>query len=195
MNARIKILICAVFVAGCGGQSSSPEANKNLIMHRLQAGEAEADGWYTAKSSDGGFTVHLPAKFNDFSMRLDGPAADKLGHAVGGNFMPGKIKFAAVRAPLVKPFKDADEFFADGLSQFEKGGNLKSKRRHEVLGYPAMDVHLVQGASEAFSRTLFLKDGNLLLIVDQQGDGKINPADVEKFFNSLTIETPVLYPN
>jgi hypothetical protein len=35
-------------------------------MHRLQAGTADASGWYPARSTHGKFSVLMPAKFNDF---------------------------------------------------------------------------------------------------------------------------------
>ena len=42
-------------------------AQPTLVMHRQMAGEADADGWYPARSTRGGFSVRLPAQFNDFS--------------------------------------------------------------------------------------------------------------------------------
>src|SRR5690349_16387402 len=56
------------------GQNLPP----GMTMHRLQAGEPDASGWLTAASTEGGFSVRLPLKFNDFTLLEPDPTAPTL---------------------------------------------------------------------------------------------------------------------
>src|SRR5688572_32703673 len=62
VTMAMSIAIATVLTTAC---AASPPS---LVMHRKLAGEADADGWYTARSTKGGFSVRLPAQFNDFSI-------------------------------------------------------------------------------------------------------------------------------
>jgi hypothetical protein len=45
-----------------------------MVYHRLMAGEPDTEGWYPAASTEGGFSVRLPAKFQDFTLpTIKGP--------------------------------------------------------------------------------------------------------------------------
>lgn len=63
MRMRLPGLVLATLLA-----SACTSAEASLVMHRKLAGEADAGGWYPARSTQGGFAVSLPAQFNDFTV-------------------------------------------------------------------------------------------------------------------------------
>ena len=171
------------------GSSSDGAEEARPVMHRIQAGEPEADQWFTAKSTEGNFTVRLPARFNDFTVLSNKDGTEKRFHVLGC-VQPGKVKFSAVRGLKLNPKADADSILDEFGKTFEKKGMLKSKKKHQCAGYPAMDAHIEGNGAHAYMRQIILPKESIMMIVDQQGSGKIVEADVEKFFASLKIDKP-----
>jgi hypothetical protein len=116
LHLRLKsIAVSVAMVAACAAQNPP-----KTTMHRIQAGQLGADGWTLARSTEGGFAVKLPVKFNDFTM-----INRNLSEAVAYSFtLTGKneagIKFTATRTTFRKASDAEDQFRRlqqGGLSQ------------------------------------------------------------------------------
>jgi hypothetical protein len=182
------VFVLAVGIAGCQDRAAPNRAdvlnNPALTMHRLQAGFAEADGWYTARSTEGRFIVRVPYPFNDFTINMTEREGAKV-FAVGC-VTPGGVKFSAVRSLKKTPGETTDSIFAGLVAISEKNGATTTKR-HEYFGHAALDVH-TKSKKNFFVRSVVLSDESIMMIVDPQGNDDSTPADVEKFFNSLRID-------
>jgi hypothetical protein len=149
----------------------------SLVMHRQLAGEAGADGWYLARSTKGGFSVRLPAQFNDFSI----PAARQdNGHLAELDVVGTKIedtgKFSAtcIRYLDKAPGKDAI------LAPFEDMG-----------GTPFKDVHgegVHVRAPEGATRVYALPGRTCLLVVEVYDDEVVTPEVIGQFFESFALD-------
>lgn len=88
--ARIPLLLCL----GALALGASPDAS-SVEMHRKGAGDPDASGWSTARSAAGRFTVAVPGRFDDFSVKdtaRDG--APQTAHVIGAQVKG--VRYAAV---------------------------------------------------------------------------------------------------
>src|SRR4030095_4903909 len=94
----LRSLLLAALLSGTLTISAFAQATPpGMKMHRVQAGEPDASGWMIATSTEGGFSVRLPLKFNDFTLEeSDAKAATLRSFIVGTKSQEG-IKFSATR--------------------------------------------------------------------------------------------------
>jgi hypothetical protein len=147
---RVGIHACLALVAASTFELSlAQDKPPGLVMHRTQAGEQGADGWFLAQSTKGQFTLKLPVKFNDFSM---GPMALTTGgvaesHSVGGTDQGTGAKFSMTCmryvqgvptvAPAVKKWKPITHQGCNGYAHSgtgaEKGRKTEGMMRAFVV--------------------------------------------------------------
>jgi hypothetical protein len=160
-----------------------------MTIHRIQAGKAEADGWYSAVSTNGFFSVRLPIPFNDFSNpgRDDGTG---ICHSIGSRSREG-IKFSATRTPILKPRNSIRDFLNEFADGFEQMGKLTEKKFLMVNGYETLDCTAKDKAVTVQFRVIGLPDGGLLLMVEYPNKMAGDPTKqiVAKFFDSAKILT------
>jgi hypothetical protein len=161
-----------------------------MTMHRIQAGEPDASGWMVAASTQGGFTVRLPLKFNDFTIaEQDAKAAARQTFTVGARSQEG-IKFTATRIAYRKGAESARHFF----SQFEKGQGLgvtpEQVTPQRIGERRAVDLVLRRGSDVSYQRVVLLESDLLLMTVEAP---RSHDATVQQyttpFFDSLTVTT------
>lgn len=158
--------------------------NDRLVMHRIQAGTPDKNGWYDARSTGGKFRVRLPLPFNDYAVR--GTSDEPPVWAIGSKSSEG-FKFSAVRTS--KAVKDpAGELDRFSKSTFQ-GGATAAVRRLDHRGLPGVELEVKGKVTSAFMRELVLKDGVLLLTVEYPTERKAEIAAlVPIFFGSVVVE-------
>lgn len=171
MDMRLIRLVVATLVA-----VACTSAEASLVMHRKLAGEADTTGWYPARSTNGGFSVSLPAQFNDFtvpaSKLTNGYEAeiDVVGTQIKdvGKFSASCFRYVG-KAPgkdeIIKPF--AGKGSTPFKDAYGEGVQLRSKD-----GYTK--VYAIPGRS-------------CLLIVEVYDAEVVTDAVVEQFFSSFEI--------
>jgi len=166
------------------GQNLPP----GMTMHRLQAGEPDASGWLTAASTEGGFSVRLPLKFNDVTLLESDPKAPTLRtFTVGAKSQQG-IKFSATRIVYRKGADSAKYFF----SRFEKGQDLGSTPEnvtpHSIGGRRTVNLTLKKASAVSYQRAVLLDSDLLLTIVEspRSYDATAHQLAVS-FFDSLVV--------
>lgn len=178
-------LLCMVAPLTALSQASRPA----LSMHRTQVGEPDSTGWMVAASTDGGFSVQLPLKFNDFTVTETDPKSAALRtHVVGAKSQEG-IKFTASRIVYRKAADSAKSFF----SKFEKAGSRSSRPRGplQVAGRKAVDSAERKGNAVVYQRAVLLESDLLLMIVEAPREHEALVEGLTKrFFDSLRISTP-----
>jgi len=128
---------------------------EGLEMHRMGAGTLGPDGWTTAASTNGGYSVRLPCLFNDFTFRSRTESvtqADVLGCGHDG------MKFMAMRG------QDRDA--AAGQMIFERPIPSATSTRFTYRGLPGIAHHLQNATSCAASQSVRTKAGTILLSVE-----------------------------
>lgn len=144
--------------AGLGVEVDFGERGK-LLMYRSQVNQPGPDGWQTARSTQGEFSVEIPLPYNDFRER--GPGRDGVeveSHVIGGK-TPGKLSWAATCVIRV------DHTLQPGA---EKPGTDRS----ELVGDPV----------KAETRVLQFKDRTCLLVVEAQGADPLAPKEARRRF-------------
>jgi len=124
------------------GAALSQAMPAGMTMHRLQAGEPDATGWMLAKSTDGGFSVRLPLKFNDFTLAESDPKAPVLRTLTVGAKSQEGIKFSATRIVYRKGAESARHFFARFEQGLDLGSPPQSVTPHTFKGRRAVDIVL-----------------------------------------------------
>jgi len=172
VSASIAAMIMAIaMVTACAASQPS------LVMHRQLAGEAGADGWYPARSTKGGFSVRLPAQFNDFSIpasRQDNGHVAEL-DVVGTKIQDiGKFTATCIRYLDKGPGKDAI------LAPFKGMGGTPFKDAHGE----GVDVRAPEGATKVYA----LPGRTCLLVVEIYDDEVVTPEVIGQFFGSFTLD-------
>lgn len=184
MFLAFAVSVMSIFPALC---QTLPQG---MTMHRVQAGEPDASGWVTAASTEGGFSVRLPLKFNDFSLTEPDPNAPTLRtFTVGAKSQEG-IKFSATRIVYRKGAESAKYFF----SRFEKGQDLgstpESLTPHSVGERRTVDLTLKKPSAVAYQRAVLLNSDLLLMIVESPRSHETTAQQlVGPFFDSLVVGT------
>ncbi len=141
-----------------------------LEMHRLQAGELDATGWAVARSTYGRFSVSLPGKFNDYSVKdkaKDG--TPQTAHTVGMK-TPSGIRVVAMT--LVREDGRVDSRF---LHDFDKAiAGTVGARRLTQAGMPGVEIVGVRGRVTTVLRAFAGTHQVYLLSVEYP-----NPAEPE----------------
>jgi hypothetical protein len=156
-------------------------------MHRMQAGEPDAEGWMLAVSTEGGFSVRLPLKFNDFTLESEPNDATARIFVVGGKSQEA-IRFSATRLTYRKGAEAAGQYFAN----FEKGQGLDTKPERitpqRVGDRPAVDIVLKRPADVSYQRVVRLQADLLLMVVEapRDHDATVQPL-IGPFFDSLVV--------
>lgn len=173
-SALIVMMIAMTVVMPMACAASQPA----LVMHRQLAGEAGADGWYLARSTKGGFSVRLPAQFNDFSIpasRQDNGHMAEL-DVVGTKIQDiGKFTATCIRYLDKAPGKDAI------LAPFKGMGGTPFK---DAQG-EGVRVHSPEGDTKVYALP-----GRTCLLVVEVYDGQVVTAEVvEQFFGSFELDS------
>ena len=171
MNIRLPGLVLASLLA-----TACTSAEASLVMHRKLAGEADANGWYLAQSTQGGFAVRLPAQFNDFSVpvsRLDN--GYEAGIDVVGTQIKDVGKFSASCFRYVGKAPGRDEIVAP----FAGKGSTAFKDAH------GEGVQLRTDAG--YTKVYAIPGRSCLLIVEVYDAEVVTDAVVEQFFASFEL--------
>jgi hypothetical protein len=162
-----------------------------MKMHRIQAGEPDASGWMIAASTEGGFSVRLPLRFNDFTIvEPDLKGQTLRTFTVGAKSQEG-IKFSATRIAYRKGAESAKYFF----SRFEKGQGLglspERVTARRIGERRAVDLVLKRASDVSFQRAVLLESDLLLMIVESPlGQAATAEPFVAPFFDSLVVGAP-----
>jgi hypothetical protein len=159
-----------------------------MTMHRIQADEPAASGWMVAASTEGGFSVRLPLKFNDFTIAECDPKAPVMRAFVVGTKSQEGIKFSATRIAYRKGAESAKYFF----SRFEKGpdsGATPERVTRLSLGErQAIDLVLKKGSNVLYQRVVMLESDLLLMIIESPRSHEATARQfVAPFFDSLVV--------
>ena len=159
-----------------------------MTMHRTQAGELDSSGWTAARSTEGGFAVRLPLRFNDFTVTDSDPASPtgKV-FTVGAKSSEG-VKITASRITYRKADGAATYFAKIG-----RGEGLQAKpqsiKTSTVQGRQAVDLQLSSGSAVSHARYVLLDSDVIVLIVEAPVAQRSLAADVAPtFFASLAVE-------
>ena len=162
---------------------------KGLTMHRVQAGIANENGWYEAKSTQGSFKVFLPIPFNDFTSSWQDENKDYLkAYIIGSKSIEGfKFSVTEMRKNILNQEKTIQEFVA-GFKSDQKNKILKQEYL-EYSGYPGAELKITNNTMSAVERIIVPVDRIFLLVVEYPTEKeKQVEALIPLFFNSLIME-------
>jgi hypothetical protein len=174
--------------------SPQPAAAPNVVpskteveQHRTAAGDLDGTGWYPATSTKGGFSVKLPAKFNDFTILAPtGDGATVTTCVVGTK--DGDRSYSAFRATR-SDGKIQEGSLEAVAERFLKENRLKARRPIAFNGLPGLELEIGDATASATIRC-FTDRGTLYqLIVEYPSDDAdvALHADIGRFLDSLEI--------
>jgi hypothetical protein len=103
-------------------QAAYGQQQPAMTMHRAQAGELDSSGWTIVRSTEGGFAVRLPLRFNDFTIADSNPDSPTGKMFIVGAKSAEGVKFTATRITYRKAGGAATYFANIG-----RGEGLQSK--------------------------------------------------------------------
>ena len=200
MSARTRLMsvMLAGLFAGFAGFAGQPaqfalaaEAPRASKMHRTHVGEPDASGQVNAESTDGGFAVRLPARFNDFTIAQSDPTSLVLRTDTIGGVTQQAIKFSANRITYRDGIDAARSLFARMESGQDLGGKPERLFRHRIGRYPALDFMIASASNRAYQRVVLLESDLLLMVVESPRDHVMLAERLATpFFDSLAISRP-----
>jgi hypothetical protein len=177
-----------VVITLAAAQAAYGQQQPAMTMHRTQAGELDSSGWTAARSTEGGFTVRLPLRFNDFTIADSNPdsATSKM-FVVGAKSVEG-LKLTATRISYRKADGAATYFARIG-----RGEGLQTKPQSvktlTASGRKAVDLQLSSSAAVSYSRYVLL-DSDLIVMTVEAPAAHRSTAETlaPAVFESLAIE-------
>lgn len=162
-----------------------PTDKEAVEMHRKNAGIARKDGWYPASSTKGNYSVLLPIKFNDLTVKANDAENVKSVEMLVASSSEG-IKFLSSRTFYTEPEK------AEGFFQNFVTGKALPEAPRRSLKFKGYDAVLIENSNQQLATSqLVIKAENTLLvmavewpIVHTEAAKKL--GDV--FFNSLEVK-------
>ncbi len=144
-----------------------------LDIRKVGAGTPDPDGWYTAHSAAGRFTVRLPGPYNEVHTDV---GAEGVVNAVSAVRMPERIKLSATCVDGGKPAK---------LDDFAKMDGVTAHRERDVHGHRAIEVT----AGNAMSMMVERQGGACVLTVEPYSKtAPVPEADAHTMFDSFTLD-------
>lgn len=188
MPRRIAAVFLVVALFAMATSAFAQALPPGMTMHRIQAGEPDASGWMLAASTEGGFSVKLPLKFNDFTVAEPDPASPTSRVFTVGTKSQEGIKFSASRIAYRKGAQSAKQFF----SRFEQGRDFKPRPERttplRVGDRQAVDLVLGSASSVSYQRAVLLDSDLLLMIVESPREHEALVRQfAPRFFDSLAI--------
>ena len=179
----ISLLLGLFCLAGIAGDKQPKESLKR-IMHRVQAGVADSNGWYVAESTNGKFNVRLPAQFNDFEVTgVDEHDTNQENHIVG-TLLTDKTKYSA--SLIVQAAAQVRQRFDDFADSFKQAGPLKGSRKIQYHRHEALEVTVGDKKRSAVMRSIIGNKGLFLLIVEFDTDKQTQLiGQIKTFLESL----------
>lgn len=150
-----------LFIALLAFAPHAQAAGDGVEVLRMQAGEPDANGWYLAQSTRGGFSVLLPVSFNELTVNERGNA-DIVRVEMLGGATEAQVKFAATRVYYADN-ETAKKYFGKfaGNGAFAKA----EKRTLKVNGHDALEIDVSNDTLGAMQRAVLVDDLMILLIV------------------------------
>jgi hypothetical protein len=196
------LLVCGALVFA--PEPKLPDAVKKAVadgsmkLHRIQAGEPNAAGWYEAKSTDGHFRVMMPIPFNDFTTRNpENLQALPVACAIGSKSAEGwtfTVTEFPVRPPkpLMTDFDAARKDLVESTQKQPKNSlfaRVYDVRHFDFDGHAAVELKISDKPNSAIIRQVFLKNRAYMMIVEYpiQDHLKVMPLATE-MMDSLKIE-------
>lgn len=171
MNIRLIGLVVTTLLA-----IACTSAEASLVMHHKLAGEADASGWYLARSTKGGFVVSLPAQFNDFTVtasKLDNGYTAEID--VVGTQIKDVGKFSASCFRYVGKAPGKDEIIAP----FAGKGSIPFK--------DAYGEGVQLRTEDGYTKVYAIPGRSCLLIVEVYDEEVVTDDVVEQFLSSFEI--------
>ena len=177
-----------VVITLAAAQAADAQQQPALTMHRTQAGELDSSGWTAARSTEGGFTVRLPLRFNDFTIADSNPesATGKM-FVVGAKSVEG-LKFTASRITYRKADGAATYFARIG-----RGEGLQTKPQSvkalTASGRKAVDLQLSTRSAVSYSRYVLLDSDIIVMTVEAPAAHRSTAETLAPaVFESLAVE-------
>jgi hypothetical protein len=178
--AALWLLAAPISVAGT--DPAAPEASPEAVA-------PGPDGWFDARSIHGGFSVRMPARFND--IRRSGGQKD--GEPVNVNALEAVVLAAfgtvqtweAVCIDHLERVPTAEAAFADATDEHETNGFLRWRRRSSFAGHPALDFAVSDGKRSIRSRVIVIGKRVCTAAVNFPVLDPVADADAEKFLASF----------
>jgi hypothetical protein len=184
----VAIAALAMFIASQNAWADTNANSPTITMHQQLAGELDENGWTTAVSTEGGYLVRIPTKYNDITAVQEQPGAvvDR-SHTISALTVQG-IKFTTTRIRYKPDNKGA-------RAQFEKfkksAGRLRYKnvKPMKMNGNDAMEGEVVTARSTMIQRVILLGDDLFMMIVEYpKAQEVVAKRQIPTFFDSVKFD-------
>jgi hypothetical protein len=173
--------------AALGVDTQASAGKPSSTIHRVQAGEPGEDGWYSARSTGGRFSVKLPNKYNDVAIHSRENGLVGTLHMLSSVTGQG-CKFAALFTTDHR--RVIDRFKRDlELSQTEKSLSVSKYKNHVALE-STTTARGSDGMGIGMTRRILAPDGLFMMVVSCPIEqAEYAKGNARKFFDSLNWES------
>jgi hypothetical protein len=169
------------------GFSRTGDNAVDLKMHRTATGEPDGDGWCSAASTEGGFSVSLPNRFNDFTITAKAKDGVDIRIFVVGTRDKRRVKFTA--AAISRP---DGKFIGDLMEQFvETFRNQGLKDSKPVARFGMQGTEMIVSTPTSYAVMRFYRGPKTAYEIIVEAPSSIRPkelaADIQRFMESFTL--------
>lgn len=162
------------------------ELLKNVKIIRQQVGVANTNGWYPAKSTNGGYSVIFPAPFGE----VESPPAEndrvRIYSYVMASALPGG-KFTAIFMKYEGGIPDPVTYKNEMLERIKKISGVTSSEVLDYEGHPLVEMTMKNENFEGISNTIITSEGVYQLTTEFQELNQNNINLARQFLGSFKI--------
>jgi len=169
--------------------AQSSQHKPQMIMHRVDDTTKDASGWYYAKSTEGNFSVSLPARFNDFTIQeASKKAKRKAKMYVVGGYNPDGIQFSATKMPMADG-ESLESLVKDMTTSTAPLGPASDMKKEKYQNHNSISVTSTKDSTGRFTKYIQLGNSYVMVqsIVFTTANKKAAAACADRFFSSLKI--------
>ena len=158
------------------------------VMHRSGAGQVDSTGWTDAKSTEGKFSVRLPAPFDDFTVKNSDEALQAGRFFVIGAITSEGVRLSVTRASYDNP-DSAEHYFRNWQTGEVLRGKQEDRRVTKYRGFDAIEISASDDSSIIYARTILVKQNLLLQSIESPLSQRTAAEQLKAtFFQSLSFE-------
>lgn len=158
------------------------------VMHRSGAGQLDATGWTEAKSTEGKFSVRVPAPFDDFTLKNSDETLQAGQFFAINSVTPEGMRLSVTRASYDSP-DAAQHYFQSWLTGGALHGQQEDRRVTTYRGFDAVEISASNDSSIIYARTILVEQNLLLQTIESPLSQRTAAEQLKAtFFQSLSFE-------
>jgi hypothetical protein len=162
------------------------QENSNITLHRIQAAERDASGWYPAISTYGTFRISLPLPFNDFTVHAKDTNNGQIDMQIVGCKSSDGYTFTVIEMPIFQKTKISDLETIVEKFKGDRKNTVAGVDNSSYAGFSTISFEVAGPNSGAFMRYINANNSLMMVTLEYPKGGRDSAIKMKaRFFDSV----------